>query len=63
MRPSPPGIFYHADRELGDAGFFLAFPTGAGQPAACRATVWGFNGNAGPRGLTTTTRTRARAGP
>ena len=38
----PPGIFYHPTRELGDAGFFLAFPSGG--PGG----VWGFNGSAGP---------------
>jgi hypothetical protein len=45
----PPGIFYRATEQLGDAGFFLAFPTGAlGNPAALTGTVWGFNGSAGP---------------
>jgi len=41
----PPGIFYRAQSELGDAGFFLAFPTAPNQG------VWGFDGSAGPDGL------------
>jgi hypothetical protein len=41
----PPGIFYRPTLELGDAGFFLAIPTGANQG------VWGFDGSAGPHGL------------
>jgi hypothetical protein len=45
---NPPGIFYRATEMLGDAGFFLAFPTGAANPAALTGTVWGFNGSAGP---------------
>ncbi|HEY7620400.1 MAG TPA: hypothetical protein VH834_11535 [Solirubrobacteraceae bacterium] len=36
----PPGIFYQPQLQLGDAGFFLAFPA---TPA-----VWGFTGTAGP---------------
>jgi hypothetical protein len=39
----PPGIFYQPLRELGDAGFFLAFPD-----AGATNGVWGFNGAAGP---------------
>jgi hypothetical protein len=41
----PPGIFYRATLELGDAGFFLAFPSAPNQG------VWGFEGTAGPHGL------------
>ena len=41
----PPGIFYRAQSELGDAGFFLAFPPGA------NPGVWGFEGAAGPHDL------------
>jgi hypothetical protein len=46
----PPGIFYQPRTELGDAGFFLAFPTTAApaNPAALEETVWGFGGSAGP---------------
>jgi hypothetical protein len=47
----PPGIFYHPTRELGDAGFFLAFPTGTTNPPVLPGTVWGFDGSAGPNGL------------
>jgi hypothetical protein len=39
----PPGIFYRSQLELGDAGFFLAFPN-----AGATQGVWGFNGTAGP---------------
>lgn len=39
---SEDGIYYHPTEQLGDAGFFLAFP-GEG--------VWGFEGTAGPHGL------------
>jgi hypothetical protein len=44
----PPGIFYRATEQLGDAGFFLAFPGAMGNPAALDGTVWGFDGSAGP---------------
>ena len=45
----PPGIFYAPRTELGDAGFFLAFPTTTpANPAALQPTVWGFAGSAGP---------------
>jgi hypothetical protein len=44
----PPGIFYRATEQLGDAGFFLAFPGTIGNPAALNGTVWGFDGSAGP---------------
>jgi hypothetical protein len=38
---------------IGDCGFFLAFPTaGTGQPPALQAQTFGFNGSAGPHGLT-----------
>jgi hypothetical protein len=40
------GIFYPTDQPTGDAGFFLAFPTG---PLA--GHVYGFQGYAGPEGL------------
>jgi hypothetical protein len=39
----PPGIFYRATNQLGDAGFFLAFPD-----AGDTNGVWGFQGAAGP---------------
>jgi hypothetical protein len=45
---SPNGIFYRPTSIIGDAGFFLAFPTGAGNPAALEGDVFGFQGNAGP---------------
>ena len=46
---SPPGIFYQPRTELGDAGFFLAFPnTAPNNPLDLRQTVWGFGGSAGP---------------
>jgi hypothetical protein len=41
----PPGIFFLPTRDLGDAGFFLAFTGGATDG------VWGFSGSAGPSGL------------
>ncbi|WP_027004769.1 hypothetical protein [Conexibacter woesei] len=48
-------IFYSPSRDLGDAGFFLAFPptTAAGptapaQPAPLSGNVYGFDGSAGP---------------
>jgi hypothetical protein len=45
----PPGIFFRPQLELGDAGFFLAFPTTTpANPAGLPVTVWGFNGSAGP---------------
>ena len=46
---SSSGIFFRPSSTVGDAGFFLAFPSGfAGEPAP---TVWGFEGFAGPHGL------------
>lgn len=39
---SEDGIYYHPTEQLGDAGFFLAFPG---------ESVWGFDGTAGPFGL------------
>ena len=46
---SSSGIFFPSSSTVGDAGFFLAFPSGfAGEPAP---TVWGFEGFAGPHGL------------
>jgi hypothetical protein len=44
---SAPGIFFLPTRELGDAGFFLAFPM-SGNPTDLQTTVWGFDGSAGP---------------
>ncbi len=44
--------YFPPDSNIGDCGFFLAFPTaGAGQPPALQGTTWGFNGTAGPHGL------------
>jgi hypothetical protein len=40
---SEPGIFFPGDNPVGDAGFFLAFPS--------TEKVYGFTGNAGPFGL------------
>jgi hypothetical protein len=46
---SSSGIFFPSSSTVGDAGFFLAFPSGfSGEPAP---TVWGFDGFAGPHGL------------
>lgn len=45
----PTGIFFSATDQVGDAGFFLAFP--AGLPAAADPKVYGFEGGAGPEGL------------
>ena len=46
---SSSGIFFPSSSTVGDAGFFLAFPSGfSGEPAP---TVWGFEGFAGPHGL------------
>lgn len=42
------GIFYAPQSLIGDAGFFLAFPTGVGNPAALEGDVYGFQGSAGP---------------
>lgn len=39
---SEDGIYYHPTEQMGDAGFFLAFPG---------ESVWGFDGTAGPFGL------------
>jgi hypothetical protein len=46
---SPSGIFYRETNQVGDAGFFLAFPTGFASDATPR--VFGFTGSAGPSGL------------
>jgi hypothetical protein len=43
---STTGIFYPPSGTTGDAGFFLAFPTGA--PAPLVGKVYGFSGAAGP---------------
>jgi hypothetical protein len=46
---SQPGIFYPGDDQVGDAGFFLAFPEGL--PGSATEHVYGFDGHAGPFGL------------
>jgi hypothetical protein len=47
------GNFFYGGNQVGDCGFFLAFPTEpAGQPAALKKTTFGFEGAAGPSGLT-----------
>jgi hypothetical protein len=44
--------YFPPDSNVGDCGFFLAFPAaGAGQPPALYDTTWGFDGAAGPHGL------------
>jgi hypothetical protein len=43
------GIFFDSTRQVGDAGFFLAFPSGL--PGDATPQVWGFQGLAGPHGL------------
>jgi len=56
---SDQGIYYSPSQTLGDAGFFLAFPAGGAGPAALTdpegdgsiGSVWGFDGSAGPSGL------------
>ncbi len=46
-------IFYAPNNQAGDAGFFLAFPTDAvGQPTDLQGLTFGFDGTAGPHGLT-----------
>jgi hypothetical protein len=47
----PSGIFFNSASLIGDAGFFLAFPAGVGNPAALEGEVFGFDGTAGPGGL------------
>jgi hypothetical protein len=48
------GNFYYGGNQVGDCGFFLAFPTaGAGQPAPLQGKTFGFEGQAGPHGLET----------
>jgi hypothetical protein len=42
----PTGIFYNPTDQVGDAGFFLAFP--AGIPGSATPAVYGFDGRAGP---------------
>lgn len=46
---SGSGIFFPSTSLTGDAGFFLAFPSGF--PGEPEAHVYGFDGNAGPFGL------------
>ncbi len=48
---SPSGIFYAPQSLIGDAGFFLAFPPGLGNPASLEGNVFGFQGTAGPDSL------------
>ena len=44
--------YFPPDSNIGDCGFFLAFPaSGAGQPVALQDTTWGFDGAAGPSGI------------
>jgi hypothetical protein len=41
--------YYPEGSELGDCGFFLAFPkTGSGQPSELKGKTFGFSGNSGP---------------
>jgi hypothetical protein len=43
------GNFYYGGNQVGDCGFFLAFPeVGAGQPAPLKGKTFGFQGAAGP---------------
>jgi hypothetical protein len=46
---SGSGIFYAPNETAGDAGFFLAFPSG--YPGESTPQVFGFSGSAGPFGL------------
>jgi hypothetical protein len=46
---SESGIFYAPTDQAGDAGFFLAFPSGI--PGDATPQVFGFSGSAGPFGL------------
>jgi hypothetical protein len=41
-------IFFSPGNQTGDAGFFLAFPAGTGQPTGLDKKVFGFTGTAGP---------------
>ncbi len=43
------GNFFYGGNQVGDCGFFLAFPTG--QPTALKGQTFGFTGAAGPSGL------------
>ena len=50
--PNHGNNFYPPSGNVGDCGFFLAFPTtGSGQPGALAGKTFGFNGTAGPHGL------------
>ncbi|HTA05303.1 MAG TPA: Ig-like domain-containing protein [Solirubrobacteraceae bacterium] len=41
--------YYPGDSQIGDCGFFLAFPkAGSGQPANLQGKTFGFEGHAGP---------------
>jgi hypothetical protein len=51
-RADDPGIFYNATSQTGDAGFFLAFPTGVGNNATLEDNVFGFGGGAIGSGMT-----------
>ncbi len=42
----PNGIFYEPQSLIGDAGFFLAFPSGIGNPVSLSGDVYGFDGTA-----------------
>jgi hypothetical protein len=51
------GNFFYGGNQVGDCGFFLAFPTAGGgkftgQPPALNGKTFGFEGQAGPGGLT-----------
>ena len=48
---SDTGIFYAPTSQVGDAGFFLAFPSGFMDEPTPTPRVFGFGGTAGPRGL------------
>jgi hypothetical protein len=50
------GNFYYGGNQVGDCGFFLAFPGSSfitGQPPALKGKTFGFDGAAGPHGLET----------
>jgi hypothetical protein len=51
-RTEHPGIFFDSDSQTGDAGFFLAFPTGVGNNVALENQVFGFSGGAIRSGMT-----------
>ena len=48
------GNYYFGGNQVGDCGFFLAFPKiSPGQPVALQGKTFGFEGQAGPHGLST----------